>query len=150
MFDLFAELSGLVAEVREHRLVLVRVAEALERLSPPLRAEAEAPAERHESSARVPSEEDVHYLSESPEEYLVRQSREAALAESLGVAPWSPELQRTIMEVRAELMKPRRYQDEQGNWQTRPELSEEEADQAVRDGFRIARAHIAVGDDKAP
>lgn len=151
MFDLFAELSGLTAEVREHRLVMLRIAEALERISPPLAA-APAPdsvtgtSGRGEAAGRAGSGEEsyAHHLAESPEEYMARIDAEAALAQSLGVAPWSESFQRTIMEVRAELMKPRSYQDEEGNWQTRAPLTEAEADDAVREGFRLAKAEANV------
>src|SRR5580658_8841414 len=147
MFDLFAELSGLTAEVREHRLVMLRVAEALERISPPLAAPVDDGASRPQRDspvAKASDESQVHHLAESPEEYMARMDHEAALATSLGVAPWSPDFQRTIMEVRAELMKPRSYQDEEGNWETREPLTEAEADDAVREGFRLAKAEANV------
>jgi hypothetical protein len=150
MFDLFAELSGLTSEVREHRLVMVRVAEALERISPPLQAETQQPNRdsRQASAPDVESQherdEQVHHLAESPEEYIARIDHESDLATSLGVAPWSPDFQRTIMEVREELMKPRKYQDEEGNWKERAPLTEEEADDAVREGFRLAKAEANV------
>jgi hypothetical protein len=148
MFDLFAELSGLTAEVREHRLVMLRIAEALERISPPLQPDGERDSDAGTSGAgearrRAGSEEESyseHYLAESPEEYMARTDRESALAMSLGVAPWSPDFQKSIMEVRAELMKPRVWQDEEGNWQTREALTEAEADDSVREGFRIAKS----------
>ena len=152
MFDLFAELSGLTSEVREHRLVMVRVAEALERISPPLAAPPDDTVpnrdSRQASAPDVESQrgEQVHHLAESPEEYMARIDHEADLATSLGVAPWSPDFQRTIMEVRAELMKPRKYQDEEGNWKERAPLTEEEADDAVREGFRLAKAEANVRD----
>lgn len=150
MFDLFAELSGLTSEVREHRLVMLRIAEALERLSPPLATvarEAAAvtlPADGGSAPGEREHAEQVHHLAESPEEYMARIDHESDLANSLGVAPWSPDFQRTIMEVRAELMKPRKYQNEKGNWQERAPLTEEEADDAVREGFRLARAEANV------
>lgn len=149
MFDLFAELSGLTAEVREHRLVMLRVAEALERISPPVPVppgDASSRPQRDSPVAKASdeSQDQVHHLAESPEEYMARMDHEAALATSLGVAPWSPDFQRTIMEVRAELMKPRSYQDEEGNWKTREPLTEAEADEAVREGFRLAKAEANV------
>ena len=149
MFDLFAELSGLTSEVREHRLVMVRVAEALERISPPLAAPPDDAASRPQRDSPVAkasdeSQDQVHHLAESPEEYMARIDHESDLATSLGVAPWSPDFQRTIMEVRAELMKPRKYQDEEGNWKERAPLTEEEADDAVRQGFKLAKAEANV------
>ena len=151
MFDLFAELSGLTSEVREHRLVMVRVAEALERISPPLAAPPDDTVPNRDSrQASAPDveslheREQVHHLAESPEEYMARIDHESDLATSLGVAPWSPDFQRTIMEVRSELMKPRKYQDEEGNWKERAPLTEEEADDAVREGFRLAKAEANV------
>lgn len=151
MFDLFAELSGLTLEVREHRMVMVRVAEALERISPPLAAPPDDVASRPQRDSPVAKasdesqrDEQVHHLAESPEEYMARIDHESDLATSLGVAPWSPDFQRTIMEVRAELMKPRKYQDEEGHWKERAPLTEEEADDAVREGFRLAKAEANV------
>jgi hypothetical protein len=150
MFDLFAELSGLTAEVREHRIVMLRIAEALERISPPLHVPSDDASSRPQRDSPVAKASDesqdqqVHHLAESPEEWMARMDHESALAESLGVAPWSPDFQRTIMEVRAELMKPRSYQDEEGNWKTREPLTEAEADDAVREGFRLARAEANV------
>lgn len=123
---------------------MLRIAEALERISPPLRAEraeSDTVSQQSQPSQEQPQE---HHLAESPEEYMSRTDHEAALAVSLGVAPWSPDFQKTIMEIRAELMKPRRYRDEEGNWQTRPPLTEAEADDAVREGFRLARAEANV------
>ena len=147
MLDIFAELSGLTSEVREHRLVMLRIAEALERLAPPPRIEPERQQSESDTAKAVEDSQhdDVHYLAESGEEYEARVNHEANLAVSLGVAPWSPDFQRTIMEVRAELMKPRRYQDEEGNWQTRAPLTEAEADEAVREGFRLAKAEASLG-----
>jgi hypothetical protein len=149
VFDLFAELSGLTAEVREHRLVMVRIAEALERVVPPLHAPPDDASSRPQRDSPVAkasdeSQDQTHHLAESPEEWMSRMDHESALAESLGVAPWSPDFQRTIMEVRAELMKPRSYQDEEGNWKTREPLTEAEADDAVREGFRLAKAEANV------
>ena len=124
MFDLFAELSGLTAAVRDLNSTHVRIAEALERLSPPVQA---YQSRVSDAATKSGAEEETYHIAESPEEYEVRQSHEAALAHSLGVAPWSPAFQRTIEEIRAELMLPRRVRDEEGNWHDRDALSEEEA-----------------------
>lgn len=149
MLDIFVELSGLTSEVREHRLVMLRIAEALERVSPPLQATAGDTEGASRTDSRTASAPDVesgqeHYLAESPEEYMARTEHDSDLAMSLGVAPWSPDFQKSIMEVRAELMRPRTYQDEEGNWHNREPLTEEEADEAVREGFRLAKAEAHV------
>jgi len=146
MLDLFAELTGLTSEIRELRLVHTRIAEALERLSPPLHAPASDSRDGAAASGparplnRDANPDDGFHMAESPEEYQTRIDSEAALAASLGVAPWSPEFQRTIMEIRAELMTPRRTQDEEGNWTDTPALSAEEAEDAIRQGFQLAKA----------
>src|SRR5580698_4422309 len=77
MFDLFAELSGLTAEVREHRLVMLRVAEALERISPPVPVPPDDAASRLRRDSPVAkasdeSQDQVHHLAESPEEWMSR------------------------------------------------------------------------------
>jgi hypothetical protein len=136
VLDLFSDLTGLTAELRELRLVHVRIAEALERLSPPVRAADVQPI----GAQPGPPLDEEFYIAESPADYEARIHAENSLAASLGVASWSPDFQRTIMEVRAELMQSRRYQDEEGNWQTRDPLTEDEADEAVRKGFQLARA----------
>lgn len=137
MFNLFAELTGLTAELRELRLVHVRIAEALERISPPLAPDAPVPGEPRPFDA----DHEGFHMAESPAEYQERVDSEAAFAASLGVAPWSPDFQKTIMEIRAEMMRPRMEQDEEtGGWTEKPALSQEEADDAIRKGFQLAKA----------
>jgi hypothetical protein len=146
MLDLFAELTGLTAEIRELRLTHLRIAEALERLSPPLASGHYDSVPSNTGSKRAGAPEadgetgPVFHVAESPEEYQIRMDREASLADSLGVAPWSPELQKVIMEVRAEMMLPRSVQDEEGNWSAAPPLTEAEAEEAIRQGFILAKA----------
>lgn len=137
MLDLVADLSGLTNELYQLRLIHLRICEALERLSPPLAAD-----DSEARSVRPPDPRtDGFHLAESPAEYQERIDSEAAFAASLGVAPWSPDFQKVIMEVRAELMRPRRIQNEEtGDWSDAPALSDEEADDAIRKGFRLAKA----------
>lgn len=139
MLDVVAELSGLTNELYQIRLVGVRIAEALERLSPPLPDDSEA------RSVRPPDPNEGFHLAESPEEYQERINQEAAFASSLGVAPWSPEFQKTIMEIRTEMMRPRQVQDEEtGQWSEAPALTAEEADEAIRKGFQLAKAEAGA------
>jgi hypothetical protein len=87
-------------------------------------------------------------FAESGEEYQQRQSRDAAFAISLGVAPWSRDFQTTIMQMKYDLMRPHmeQAQDEKGDWHAAEAegRSEEEAEQIVRDAFRLARAEANV------
>lgn len=144
MFNWFAELTGLISELRELRLVHTRIAEALERLSPVLplvSGEGGAAGMGAGAPGEGLREGEGFYMAESPAEYQERIDSEAAFAASMGVAPWSPELQKTIMEIRAEMMRPRRVQDEEtGEWSDTQALSKEEADDAIRKGFLVAKA----------
>jgi hypothetical protein len=87
-------------------------------------------------------------FAESGEEYQQRQSRDAAFAISLGVAPWSRDFQTTIMQMKYDLMRPHMEQakDEKGDWHAAEAegRSEEEAEQIVRDAFKLARSEANV------
>ena len=88
-------------------------------------------------------------FAESGEEYQQRQSRDAAFAISLGVAPWSRDFQTTIMQMKYDLMRPHMEQvQDEATGQYRPAevegKSEEEAEVIVRDAFRLARAEANV------
>ena len=88
-------------------------------------------------------------FAESGEEYQQRQSRDAAFAISLGVAPWSRDFQTTIMQMKYDLMRPHMENvlDEQTGQYRPAEVegkSEEEAEVIVRDAFRLARAEANV------
>lgn len=87
-------------------------------------------------------------FAESGEEYQQRQSRDAAFAISLGVAPWSRDFQTTIMQMKYDLMRTHmeNRQDAEGNWRAveAEGRSEEEAEQIVKDAFRLARAEANV------
>jgi len=88
-------------------------------------------------------------FAESGEEYQQRQSRDAAFAISLGVAPWSRDFQTTIMQMKYDLMRPHmeQVQDEETGQYRAAEVegkSEEEAEVIVRDAFRLARAEANV------
>ena len=87
-------------------------------------------------------------FAESGEEYQQRQSRDAAFAISLGVAPWSRDFQTTIMQMKYDLMRPHmeQVQDEKGDWHAAEAegRTEEEAEQIVRDAFRLARSEANV------
>ena len=87
-------------------------------------------------------------FAESGEEYQQRQSRDAAFAISLGVAPWSRDFQTTITQMKYDYMRPHmeNRQDGQGNWSAVEVegYSEEKAEQIVADAFRLARAEANV------
>jgi hypothetical protein len=150
MLDIFAELSGVRDELFELRKALLRIAEALERVSPPIPAPAADAVTDRELDARASSEHtDAGFtFAESPEQYQERTSRDAEFAVSLGIAPWSPDFQSTILQMKYDLMRPHmeNVQDEEGNWHAAEQegRSEEEAEQIVRDSFRIARAEANV------
>ncbi len=144
LFQLLTDLSGLTAEVRETRLVFLRIAEALERLSPPIPASEPSASELSTSTADTSSSLPYEFsLSESPEEYRARTDEEAALAVQLGFAPWSPQFQALLAEMRGDLMKPRMVTDDEGN-QQEVKLTKAEADQAIQDAFREAAAEANV------
>ena len=138
MFDLFSDFSELRSELFDCRSVLLRIAEALERISPPL---PDYPLQSVQSSAQP---DDSFHMSESGSEYESRLSHEAALAESLGVAPFSPAFQKAISEMHAELQQPRMEMNEEGIPVLRGGHTEEEADQIVRQAFQLARAEANV------
>jgi hypothetical protein len=112
-----------------------------------LRIAAERASERDQGARNASNESDVpdsFHISESPEEYQERQSHESALAASLGVAPWSPAFEEAIRQMRSDLLKPRMETDEEGNKVWREGYTEDEADQVVRESFRLAKAAANV------
>jgi hypothetical protein len=156
-----------VKEFQEQLLKrLDRVADTFDRLATVLTLESKG--ERYESTAAprtvplpavsrnpvVPAPEPAasgpagFTFAESGEEYQQRQSRDAAFAISLGVAPWSRDFQTTIMQMKYDLMRPHteNRQDAEGNYEAYEAegRSEEEAEQIVRDAFKIARAEANV------
>jgi hypothetical protein len=133
LISILADLSGIASAIDRNTLVQTRIAEALERLSPPLQIDID------ERIAHTAVDDGFH-LAESPEEYRERTSSEAELAISLGVAPWSPAFQKAISEMRNGLMRPRMVTDEEGKLVAVPGLDEAAASQAVRDAFAQARA----------
>jgi hypothetical protein len=132
LLSIIADLTGLTSELREHRAVMTRIAEALERVSPPL------PVQTGKSTADLAP--DQFYLAESPEEYQARTSAEASLAISLGVAPWSPQFQSLISQYRADLMRAKVVVNDEGQPEDRPGLTEAEAETVIRDAFQQAKA----------
>ncbi len=131
MLDIFAELSGLTLVAQDISTSLLRIAQALERLSPPLPV-VESSAQNAQNATGV---SDGFYLAESPEEYQARTSKEAELAISLGVAPWSPAFQQAIQDMRSDL-RGHKMKDENGQVQ---ELTEDEITQAIKDAFFEAK-----------
>ncbi len=133
MLDIFAELSDLTEVLRDGCQTLRRIAEALERLSPPL------PASPDPVVSSYPMDDGFH-LAESPEEYQSRTDQEAQLAISLGVAPWSPAFGQAISQMRQDLMKSRMEVDAEGRTVPVPALSEEGAASLIRQAFQQAKA----------
>ena len=136
------ELSADMHELYEIRVALTRIAEALERLSPPLPdlTVSDEAVRQAEQRYRDNGSRNEFTFAESPEQYQERQSHDAALAASLGVAPWSPAFQTAIAEMRNELMETKLILDEEGRQVEVPARTEEEADQIVRDAFNLAKA----------
>ena len=133
LISILADLSGIASAIDRNTLVQTRIAEALERLSPPLQIDID------ERIAHTAVDDGFH-LAESPEEYQERTNSEAALAMSLGVAPWSAAFQKAILEMRNGLMRPTMVMNDEGNLVETPGLDEAAAAQAVRDAFAQARA----------
>jgi len=80
------------------------------------------------------------HVAESPEEHQERTSKEAALAISLGVAPWSPDFEKAITYMRNEVLRsPKIELDGEGNEISRRPYTEAEADDIVREGFLLAK-----------
>jgi hypothetical protein len=142
LLSILADLSGVTHELRELYRVHIRIAEALERISPPVPLAPAAPSSPSPSSES--NEENLFSVAESGEEYEARRSSESALAMSLGVAPWSPAFQKAIDEMRADLMRPRIIMepDDEGKVHRKEfgGYSGEEADWIVRDAFQLAKA----------
>jgi len=136
LISIFADLSGLTSELREHRLVMTRIAEALERVSPPLKE----PTKTAPGASDLPDSPNGFFLAESPEEHQERTDTEAALAISLGVAPWSPAFQKAILEFRSDLMRTRIGTDAEGNKVENPGCTRDEADTIIKDAFATAQA----------
>lgn len=125
-------------ELYEIRCALTRIAEALERLSPLLPAINDAATAKAGSASK--EDQSLRFsFAESPEEYAARTSDEAALAVSLGFAPWSPAFERLLLDMKSDLMKPRMVIDEEGN-RTEEALDEAAAEDVIRQSFQAAKA----------
>ena len=140
LISVLADLSGLTAELREIRLVMSRVADALDRIAP---APLPLPSTSGSDSPDLP-DLPSYGIAESPEEYQARTSAEASLAVSLGFAPWSPAFQEIITQFRADLMKSKLVLNEEGQQVETPGLSEDEAHAIIREAFGIAKAEANV------
>jgi len=138
LISLFADLSGLTMAVRENTSVLVRIAEALERVSPPLPPAPDVVGHDVDDNVSAAGFSQQATVAETPAEYEARSSWEYDLALSLGMAPWSPQVQVLLHEMRQELMKPKMVPDEEGTGQREIALTEAEAVQAIRDAFQEA------------
>lgn len=149
LLNFIAEASGIIDAIDRNTATQLRIAEALERLSPPI----PLPAEEQPVGSGVSGgggsgsgysspPDGLNHLSfaESPEEYVERTESESAFAISLGVAPWSPAFQAAIAEMRAELLKPKVEIDEETGAKTEHQYTEAEADEIVRDAFKLAQA----------
>lgn len=116
---------NITADLSAVASALIRIAEAMERLSPP------RPPAAPVATTRDSEETDSFHLSESPEQFQERLNHEAALAASLGVAPWSPAFQCAVDEMRQDLMK--------SEWEGRL-ITREEADDIMQQSFQAAKA----------
>ena len=137
-FDRLATVLTLESGAAQHTVKVVSPPPS----SPPPLPAATAPAPERDASPGFT-------FAESGEEYQQRQSRDAAFAISLGVAPWSRDFQTTIMQMKYDLMRPHMEQvQDEATGQYRPVevegKSEEEAEEIVRDAFRLARAEANV------
>jgi hypothetical protein len=133
-------------ELREIRLSLTRIAEALELISPPLLAVsstsgygAETPSEADRASRQTEPQTEPLF-AESPEQYEERMDQLVSLAAQLNVAPGSPAFHRAIAEMRSDLLQPRIERDEETGEESVEQFTEEQADQVIRDAFREAKA----------
>ena len=115
-------------------IALERIADAFDRAvpSPPAADIAGAPGDANAH--------DAFYLAESPAEWQERQSHEAMLAASLGVAPWSPDFQAAITAMRDALMRRRMEINDEGNPVWREAATQAEAEDILRRAFREVKA----------
>lgn len=143
LIDILADVSGLRRAIDDNTSELRRIAEAMERAFPPLRSPLVGVPLGGSPGGSVGSASDEpegFHIAESPEEYQERMSEEASLAISLGVAPWSPAFEKAVSEMRADLMKPRMEVDEEGKIFRREPLTKDQANEHIKDAFRLARA----------
>lgn len=124
LINLIADVTGLTKQ-------LTRIADALERAYPP----------EVDSTKTRPwtSDDQVHYVADSPEQYREKQDREAALANSLGVAPWSPDFQDVVTQMKTDMMRTH-YEVVDGQRVEVPGSTEAEVEDLIRQAFREARA----------
>jgi hypothetical protein len=153
---------GLVASIDRNTFELRRIADALERLSPSIplsqgddqanqsslaslatgeRVGTTREQSKQSKQSKTSGEPYEFHLAESPEEYQARTDHEAALAISLGVAPWSPQFQQVLTEMRQRLTSERRMVlDEEGNQVWQEPFTASEAEDIIRQAFQLAKA----------
>jgi hypothetical protein len=124
LIDLIADVTGLTKQ-------LARIADALERAYPPRQQQKTTP---------YAPEDQVHYVADSPEQHHERTDREAGLANSLGVAPWSPDFQSVVTQMKTDMMRTHYEVGEDGERITVPGATEAEVEDLIRQAFREARA----------
>ena len=120
--SVLAEITGLTAAIDRNTAQLRRIADAVEHAFPPPPVPPEPSTAPHE-----------FHVAESPEEYQERVNEEAQFAAGLNVAPWSPEFQQALANMRSDIMQARK---DDGS-----PFSHEEADQIIRQAFLEAKAH---------
>ena len=139
-FTIIANLNGVTAQLR-------RIADALDRAYP-IPPTSSRRAFSSDFGAGGGEEADLagqqHFMAESPEQYQARVNNQSDLASSLGVAPWSPDFQALIDEMRKQLQQPRMEANEDGQYAEVPGYDEEESDRIVRQAFDLAQRYATA------
>jgi hypothetical protein len=134
LFTFIADLSGVAAQLR-------RIADALDRAYPI----PPAPSRRRDRGEAADLAGPMqHHMAESPEQYQARMNNQSDLASSLGVAPWSPDFQALVDEMRKSLQQPRMEMNEDNEYYEVPGYSEAEADGIVRQAFDLAQRYATA------
>jgi hypothetical protein len=138
LFSFVSDLSGLTKRVEEALPLLARIAEALERIAPPI----PLPIQPKGGSLA----EHTFHFAESPGEYEARRRADGDLAFQLGVAPWSPDFERLVSEIKTSLEEPQaEWDEEKQQWVEKPGLDAAQAERTIREAFAIAQAAAASG-----
>jgi hypothetical protein len=133
LLNIISDVSGLTHELRESRIALTRIAEALERLSPlTLDSEAGLP------QAKLTPEETVHHMAETPEEYEARIASQSEFALGLGINPSSPEFLAVVDAFRQQLTRSRMDINDDGDYEEQT-FTPEEAETIISQAFETAQ-----------
>jgi hypothetical protein len=135
LINIISDVSGLTSELRESRFALTRIAEALERLSPPVTGE------DVQARPKLTPEQTVHHMAETPEQYELRMAQQSEFALTLGMNPSSPEFVDVINSFRQMLTEPRMEQNEQGGYEEKT-FTQEESEAIIREAFAQAQSAV--------